>query len=107
MRESGIAIVALVFLLGPAAFADVGQAKFDKICSSCHGSEGRADTKKGKKLKAADYREVAELRGPDALEHVKKTVRENKKHRKVSEKVSDQDLAEIAQYVQKLAASPK
>jgi mono/diheme cytochrome c family protein len=108
MRASGIAIVvALVFLLGPPALADEGKARFEKICSSCHGLEGHADTKKGQKLKAADYREVAELKGPDAIGHVKKTVRENKKHRQVTKKVSDEDLAEIAQYVQKLAAAPK
>jgi hypothetical protein len=57
--------------------------------------------------KVADYRDVAELRSVDAIGHVRQTVRENKKHRKVSEKVSDQDLAEFAQYVQKLAAAPK
>jgi cytochrome c553 len=108
MRASGIAIVVgLVVLLGPPAHADEGKDKFEKVCSSCHGPEGHADTKKGKKLKAADYREVAELKGPDALEHVKKTVRENKKHRQVTKKVSDEDLAAIAQYVQKLAAAPK
>jgi mono/diheme cytochrome c family protein len=108
MRGSEIAIVgALVFLLGSPALADEGKAKFEKVCSSCHGLEGRADTKKGKKLKAADYREVTELKGPDAIQHVEKTVRENKKHRQVNKKVSDEDLAAIAQYVQKLAAAPK
>jgi len=108
MRGSGIAlVVALVFLFGPPARADEGKAEFEKVCSSCHGAEGHADTKKGKKLKAADYRDVAELKDADAIAHVRKTVRENKKHRKVSEKVSDEDLATIAQYVQKLAATPK
>lgn len=108
MRASGIAIgIALVFLLGPPALADDGKAQFEKVCSSCHGQEGHADTKKGKKLKATDYREVSELKGPDAIEHVRKTVRENKKHRQVTKKVSDEDLASIAQYVQKLAAGPK
>ena len=108
MRLAGIAIVmALGMLLGAAASAEAGKAQFEKICASCHGSEGHGDTKKGKKLKAADYRDVEELRGTDAIAHVRKTVRENKKHRKVSEKVSDEDLATIAQYVQKLAAAPK
>lgn len=108
MRATGIAIVAaLVFLLGSPALADAGQAKFEKVCSSCHGVAGHGDTKKGQKLKAADYRDVAELKGPDALEHVEKIVRENKKHRQVTKKVSDEELASIAQYVQKLAAAPK
>jgi len=105
MRTHGIAIViAAVFLAGLPAFADAGKDKYEKVCASCHGMEGHADTKKGKKIKAADYREVKELSGPDAIEHIKKTVRENKKHKSVTKKVSDEDLASIAQYLQKLAA---
>ena len=102
-RAISIFLVA-VFLPGLPAFADAAKDKYEKVCASCHGMEGHADTKKGKKMKAADYRAVAELKGPDAVEHIKKTVRENKKHKSVTKKVSDEDLATIAQYVQKLAA---
>ena len=97
-------VLAAVFLPGLPASADAGKDKYEKVCASCHGMEGHADTKKGTKMKAADYREVAELKGPDAALHIKKTVRENKKHKPVTKKVSDEDLALIAQYVQKLAA---
>jgi cytochrome c553 len=101
-----VIVIAFAAVLLPVlpAFADAGKDGYEKACASCHGMEGHADTKKGKKMKAADYREVAELRGAGALEHVKKTVRENKKHKSISKKVSDEDLASIAQYVQKLAA---
>jgi cytochrome c553 len=108
MRTYGIAIVvAAALLAGLPAFADAGKTKYEKVCASCHGTDGHADTQKGKKLKAADYRQIAELKGPDALEHIKKTVRENKKHRSVSTKVSDEDLASIAQYVQAMVATEK
>jgi cytochrome c553 len=108
MRTHGIPIVvAAAWLAGLPAFADAGEAKYEKVCASCHGTDGHADTQKGKKLKAADYRQVAELKTPDAIEHVKKTVRENKKHRSVSKKVSDEDLASIAQYVQSMVAAQK
>jgi len=108
MRTHGIAIfLAAVVLAGLPAFADAGKDKYEKVCASCHGMEGHADTKKGKKMKAADYREVVELTGADAIEHIKKTVRENKKHRSVTKKVSDEDLASIAQYVQGMVAAQK
>jgi len=97
-------VLAVASIAALPAFADAGKDKYEKVCASCHGMEGHADTKKGKKIKAADYREVKELSGPDAIEHIKKTVRENKKHKAVTKKVSDEDLATIAQYVQKLAA---
>lgn len=106
MRITLTAIVlGLAFTVGFPALAETGKSGFEKYCAGCHGKEGRADTKKGKKLKAADYRQVEELQGDGALDFVKKNVRENKKHRKVSKEVSDGDLADIAVYVQKLATS--
>ena len=82
MRMGSLAIVlAVASIAALPAFADAGKDKYEKVCASCHGMEGHADTKKGKKIKAADYREVKELSGPDAIEHIKKTVRENKKHK--------------------------
>lgn len=108
MNSRVIAIVlAAVFLPGLPAFADAGKDKYEKVCASCHGMEGHADTKKGKKMKAADYREVAELSGDGALAHITKTVRESKKHRATTKKVSDEDLASIAQYVQAMLAAQK
>ena len=99
-RAISIFLVA-VFLPGLPAFADAAKDKYEKVCASCHGMEGHADTKKGKKMKAADYREVAELKGPDAVEHIKKTVRENKKH-KLKFRGSDADLETLATWLASL-----
>jgi mono/diheme cytochrome c family protein len=108
MRRYGLTVlVAAALLAGAPAFADAGKAKYEKFCASCHGADGHADTKKGQKLKAADYSQVAELKGPGAIEHIQKTVRENKKHKATSSKVSDADLAAIAQYVQAMVAAQK
>jgi len=106
MRFFGFTMaLGLALTVGAPLHAETGKAGFEKNCAGCHGDEGRGDTKKGKKLKAADYRQVEELRGDGAVDHVLETVRTNKKHRKVTKQVSDSDLADIAQYVLKLATS--
>ena len=108
MRRNEIALVfATALLIGAPVAADSGKANFEKVCAGCHGKDGHADTTKGKKLKAADYRQVKELSGPDAIAFIEKTVRENKKHKAVSKKLSDEDLAAIAQYVHTMVAGQK
>jgi mono/diheme cytochrome c family protein len=99
--------VALLTAAVPAAAKD-GKAVYEEICTNCHGPEGHADTKKGKALKAKSYLDVEELRGtPDEVAaFVKKAVREDKKHKQISPKVTDDDLAAVAVYVRVLANAP-
>jgi mono/diheme cytochrome c family protein len=108
-----IALGANVLLLttlasGGAAAAD-GKELFVKVCAGCHGETGNADTKKGKAQKAKSYHEAklnAKLTAADAEAFVTKNVRENKKHKNVTKKVTDEELAAIAAYVKVLAATP-
>lgn len=46
--------VALSFLAG-AAFAAPAAENWDNLCASCHGPDGKAQNKMGKKLKIRDY----------------------------------------------------
>ena len=108
-----IALGASVLLLatlasGRAAAAD-GKELFVKVCAGCHGDTGNADTKKGKAAKAKSFHEPkvnAKLTAADAEAVVTKNVRENKKHKNVTKKVTDEELAAIAAYVKVLAATP-
>jgi hypothetical protein len=67
-----------------------------------------ADTKTGKAAKAKQFKGDEKLTGDDVADVVLKTVRdpEKKKHREVSKKVTDADLAALAVYVKALAAAP-
>jgi mono/diheme cytochrome c family protein len=45
---------AALLLVSPAAFGDAA-ALYAKSCASCHGKDGKGDTKMGKKAGARDY----------------------------------------------------
>ncbi|MBA4136018.1 MAG: hypothetical protein C0518_01725 [Opitutus sp.] len=53
----------LVGVLTAAAvsFAASAQENFSNDCASCHGEEGKGDTKQGKKLKVKDYTDPSSL----------------------------------------------
>jgi len=53
-----VATVALAFSSG-AAFAATASDNWDNSCASCHGSDGKAQTKTGKKLKIKYYTDAA------------------------------------------------
>lgn len=101
-----LAVAAVVLAAVPARAAD-GKAVYEAICINCHGADGRADTKKGKALKAPSYLDEKELVGtPDAVAaFVKQSVREKKKHKQISPKVSDEELAAVAEYVRVLVTA--
>ena len=51
-----IALTGLVLSLGTgAALAAPAADNWDNLCASCHGADGKAQTKTGKKLKLRDY----------------------------------------------------
>jgi len=110
-----IALGASVLLLATlasgrrAVAAEDGKELFNKTCAPCHGETGYADTKKGKAAKAKSYHDEelnAKLTAKDAEAFVTKNVRTNKKHKNVTKKVTDEELAAIASYVKVLAAKP-
>jgi mono/diheme cytochrome c family protein len=94
-------LVALLAMAGSTASAEAdGKALFEKSCMKCHGADGAADTPAGKKMKVPAL-ELGKLVAADVV----KSVRENRKHKPVSKKVSDADLRAIAAYVAALGGS--
>jgi len=105
----GASVLLLTTLASGRADAADGKERFEKFCAGCHGEKGYADTKKGKAAKAKSYHEPklnAKLTAADAEAFVTKNVRTNKKHKNVTKKVTDEELAAIAAYVKVLAATP-
>lgn len=105
MRRWNLSMLIVLVAVGvagstPAAAQEDGKALFEKNCQKCHGPDGKADTKAGKKMKVPVWDDTM-------LEHahVIENVRTSKKHKTVSKKVSDAELDAIATYVATLGGS--
>jgi len=66
-----VALTSLVLSLGTGALLAAPAAdNWDNHCTSCHGADGKAQTKSGKKLKIRDYTDPkvqAELKDEDMI----------------------------------------
>jgi mono/diheme cytochrome c family protein len=100
-RKAVIACVAIGIVLalsaGVALGDDSGEAGYQKHCAVCHGVGGEADTPSGKALKLGSLKGLA----LDA-EKVSQHVRKSSKHTAEASKLSDEELAAIAEFVSTL-----
>ena len=88
-----------------AAAADAKET-YDKDCAKCHGSDGKGDTKMGKKLGVKDYTDAkvqAELKDEDGLKAIKAGLKdkEGKQLMKPTEGISDADAKALVAYMRK------
>ena len=90
-RLSVLSIAIPLLLCASPALAADGAALYKEKCSGCHGLDGKADTAAAKAMK------VPPLAGTGlTAEDVVAKVRGTDRHKPVSSKLSDEDLAAIA-----------
>jgi cytochrome c6 len=80
---------------------------WENHCASCHGEDGKAQTKQGKKLKLRDYTDAAvqaEMKDDTMLKAILDGVKENGKERMKGfrEEISEDEAKELVAYVRKL-----
>ena len=102
------AALAAAATLGRAAPA---QENWENHCASCHGEDGKAQTKQGKKLKIRDYTDAAvqaELKDDEMLKAILEGVTENGKERMKAFKdeleTPDEEAKALVEYIRKLKA---
>ena len=100
----GIATIAVVAL---SARAEDGKALYENDCAKCHGSDGKGDTKMGKKLGAKDYSDPkvqAALTDEAAAKAIKEGLKDadGKTLMKPTEGVSDGDVKGLVAYLRTL-----
>jgi cytochrome c553 len=89
-----------------AAAAD-GKESWDKNCSSCHGKDGKGETKMGKKAGVKDYTDAknqAEVTDEKFLKAIKEGVKDGDKEvmKSYAEKVNDEEAKAILAYFRTL-----
>lgn len=106
--RSDLPILGLVLALTAAlAFAAPAAENWENNCASCHGPDGKAQTKQGKKLKIRDYTDAkvqAEMKDEDMLKAILEGVKEGPKERMkgYKDELSEQEAKELVDYIRKM-----
>lgn len=105
--------IALICVALPFA-ASLGYAapasdNWDNECASCHGADGKGQTKQGKKLKVRDYTDAkvqAELKDEDMLKAIVEGVKvEGKERMKAFKEILSADEAkDLVAFIRKMKA---
>lgn len=100
MKTLRIAVIASLF--AATAFAGDVPAIWKSKCESCHGADGKAETKTGKKEKIEDMT-TAEWQGEWTDEKMKKVILEggehNKKMKPFKGKIEDADIDGLIKHI--------
>jgi cytochrome c553 len=107
-----IAIISLsITAAGVAGYAATAAENWENSCASCHGEDGKAQTKQGKKLKIRDYTDAAvqaELKDDAMLKAILEGVTENGKERmkgfKDELESPEKDAKDLVAFIRKLKA---
>jgi cytochrome c553 len=101
-------LLAAAFALSlTLAQAEDGKVVYEKSCASCHGKEGKGDTKMGQKAGCKDYSDAKNWAGLDeakAFKAVKEGLSEGDKvmMKPFAEKLSDDDIKAANAYMRTL-----
>jgi cytochrome c553 len=109
ITKIAVATVALAFASG-AAYAASASENWENSCASCHGADGKAQTKQGKKLKIRDYTDAkvqAELKDEEMVKAILEGVKgEGGKERMKGFKddLSEQEAKDLVAFIRGLKA---
>jgi cytochrome c6 len=100
-------LLALTALAGPARAAPDAAAKelYTKKCASCHGDDGKAETKLGKKYDAESFAS-AKFQEKHTDEQIEKSITEGKAKTKMKpfkDKLTPEEIKAMVQMVRSFA----
>jgi mono/diheme cytochrome c family protein len=100
--------LALAFAAG-VSYAATAEENWENSCASCHGADGKGQTKQGKKLKVRDYTDAkvqAELKDDDMLKAILEGVSEGGKERMKAfkDEIPENEAKDLVAYIRKFKA---
>ena len=96
--------LALVAASALSVGAADSKAAYEKDCAKCHGTDGKGESKMGKKLGAKDYSDakvLSELKDEDGFKAIKEGLKDKagKTLMKPAEGLSDADIKGLVAYM--------
>jgi len=104
MKKLLVLSIAAMTVAALSARADDAKTTYANTCAKCHGTDGKGDTKMGKKLGAKDYTDPkvqAELKDDAAFKAIKEGLKDTdgKTLMKPAEGLSDGDIQGLVAYM--------
>ena len=98
--------IALLLTAGVASAAPAAE-NWENLCASCHGADGKGQTKSGKKLKLRDYTDPkvqAEMKDEDMCKAITEGVKvEGKEKMKgFKDEISAEEIKDLVAYIRQL-----
>jgi cytochrome c6 len=103
--KSTLMTTGLMAALAATARADDAKALWEKTCASCHGKDGKGDTRMGKKVDVKDYTDAkvqAAFTDEQALKSVKEGIKDDKGKERMKaygELLSDDQIKSLVAYL--------
>jgi mono/diheme cytochrome c family protein len=103
MKRILVLATLCVFAAAASAWAADAKDTWDKQCAKCHGTDGKGDTKMGKKLEVKDYTD-AKVQAAMKDDEMAKTIKQGKKDgdktkMKAFTELSDDEIKALVAYV--------
>ena len=105
-----IALLTLTLpLAAGVAYAAPAAENWDNLCASCHGADGKAQTKTGKKLKLRDYTDAkvqAEMKDEEMTKAIAEGVKIDgkEKMKAFKDEISAEEITDLVAYIRKFKA---
>src|ERR1043165_396577 len=103
MKKTVLLTLALLVAALTSIRAADAKETFEKNCAKCHGSDGKGDTKMGKKVGVKDYTDPkvqAEMKDETMFKSIKEGIKDGDKTKmKPAEGLSDDEIKAMVAYV--------
>lgn len=101
-----ITAAGLALALAGSAWAASASENWENLCASCHGPDGKGQTKTGKKLKLRDYTDAAvqaELKDDEMLKAITEGVKVDgkEKMKAFKEEITAEEIKDLVTFVRK------
>mgnify|MGYP001256734185 CR=1 FL=1 len=106
VTKIALASLALAFTAG-TVFAATAAENWENLCASCHGEDGKAQTRQGKKLKVRDYTDPkvqAEMKDESMLTAILDGYIQNGKMtmKGYREELSEEEAKDLVKFIREL-----